>query len=107
MSSYTSMPKKYLGKHWNILIKGTLCYLVEIDDPNNPGLHEKDGKGNDYLDQIDLFGAVLNKVAGGAIDGVNRVADGAIGEVMCLLGKCRTTTKRPFLHSTVTPQWFW
>ena len=87
-----------------------LVNLVEIDYRNNPGLDEKDRKGIDYAysySEIFPFGDVLNKVAGGAIDGVNRVADGAIGEVMCLLGKCRTTTKRPFLHSTVTPQWFW
>lgn len=63
---------------------------------------EEDGKGNDYFD---IFGAAHSlgakaidgglKMAGGALGGINRMADAKLKGVMCILGKCGGGNGKP------------
>ena len=62
-------------------------------------------KGNDYFD---IFGAAHSigasaidgglKMAGGALGGINRMADAKIKGVMCILGKCGGGNRKPGTH---------
>ena len=59
---------------------------------------EEDGKGNDYFDIFGAAGAALDtgmKMAGGALGGVNRMADAKIKGVMCILGRCAGGNRKP------------